>query len=195
MGLELRELDGSVEGQARDLYHSAFPEEERIPFERLVSMSSLPGCSFLWISVDGRFSGIAYVVESDSLMFLLYLAVCPGERNAGLGSDTIWMLKCRCGGRRMFLNIEPTDEPSENMGQRLRRTRFYERNGFEPQGAYRTPDGMRYVLLSWGGPVSFEEAFELYSERMPSERGDGLFHPSGHVLSRRCPTRVAGVEA
>lgn len=109
------------------------------------------------------------MVESDDLVFLLYLAVAPGRRNGEIGSDAVWLIKCSCEGRRLFLNIEPTDEPAENLAQRLRRTRFYERNGFEPQCTYRTPDGVRYALLSWGGPVTPEEATAFYSSHMPSD--------------------------
>lgn len=165
--LELLPLDPSVEDAARGLYSESFPESERIPFDILVRMTDDPGCRFLWMSVDGAFSGIAYTVETDNLVFLLYLAVSPGSRNSGLGSDSLWLVKCGCNGRRLFLNIEPTDEPAENMGQRLRRTRFYERNGFSPQCIYRTPDGMRYCMLSWGGPVTAEEATALFSAKFP----------------------------
>ena len=165
--LELLPLDRSVEDAARDLYSESFPENERIPFDILVRMTDDPGCRFLWMSVDGAFSGFAYTVETDDLVFLLYLAVSPGSRNSGLGSDALWLVKCGCCGRRLFLNIEPTDEPAENMGQRLRRTRFYERNGFSPQCTHRTPDGMRYSLLSWGGPVTAEEATAMFRAKFP----------------------------
>lgn len=165
--LRLQPVDGSVLGKVRELYISAFPDEERIPFDTLVSMSGEPGNRFLWIEDGGEFGGFAYVVESEDLVFLLYLAVAAGRRNGGIGSDAVWLIKCSCGGRRLFLNIEPTDEPAENLAQRLRRTRFYERNGFEPQSTYRTPDGVRYTLLSWGGPVTAEEAIAFYASRMP----------------------------
>lgn len=165
-GLELLPLDPSVEDEARELYLSAFPVRERIPFDTLLRMAEGPDCRFLWMSVDGRFSGLVYLVESERLVFLMYLAVSPGSRCSGLGSDAVWLVKCGCGGRRLFLNIEPTDEPAENIGQRLRRTRFYERNGFSPQCNYNTPDGVRYTLLSWGGPVTPEEATDFYGSHM-----------------------------
>lgn len=166
MGLQLRPLEPSVTERARDLYLSSFPEEERIPFDVLVSMTSDPDCRFLWLDEDGEFRGIAYVVSSAELVFLLYLAVSPGCRNGGLGSDVLWLIKCGCGGRRLFLNVEPTDEEAENIGQRLRRIRFYDRNGFTPQCTYRTPDGVRYMLMSWGGPVTPEEAIAFYGSKM-----------------------------
>lgn len=168
---ELRPLDGPHLEDARRLYLEAFPEEERIPFETLISMTSDPDCRFLWMDVDGEFRGIAYVVLSDDLVFLLYLAVSPGHRNEGLGSDAIWLIKCMCGGRRLFVNVEPTDCEAPNMGQRLRRLHFYDRNGFSSQGKFRTPDGMMYNLMSWGGPVTGEEADGLYRTKMSAASG------------------------
>ena len=165
--MELRPVDDAVLDDARELYLSAFPDDERIPFDTLLRMTGDPGCRFLWMSVDGRFSGIAYTVETDDLVFLLYLAVSPGARCGGLGSDALWLVKCGCRGRRLFLNVEPVDEPADNMGQRLRRTRFYERNGFAPGCTYRTPDGMRYTMMTWGGPVSAEEALSMFASKFP----------------------------
>ena len=46
--LELLPLDPSVEDAARDLYSEAFPENERIPFDILLSMTVDPACRFLW---------------------------------------------------------------------------------------------------------------------------------------------------
>lgn len=167
--MELRPLDGSVSDRARELYEASFPEAERIPFDDLVAMSD-DRHRFVWMEDGGEFLGLMYTVESDSLVFLLYLAISPGWRNCGLGSDALWMLKCSSAGRRIFLNVEPTDEPAENMGQRLRRMNFYDRNGFSVQAVYRTPDGMRYALMSWGGPVTPEEASRFYSEDVPPRR-------------------------
>ena len=109
MSMELLPLDPSVEGEARELYLFAFPERERIPFDTLLRMAEGPDCRFLWISVDGRFSGLAYLVESENLVFLLYLAVSPGSRCSGLGSDAIWLIKCGCEGRREHRPEAPQD--------------------------------------------------------------------------------------
>lgn len=166
-GIELLPADPSSEEDVRNIYLSSFPEEERIPFETLLSMACGDGCDFYRIMVDDVLCGISYVVESPELVFLLYLAVSPDHRGEGIGSDVLWMIKSGCAGRRLFLNIEPVDEYCDNIGQRLRRLRFYERNGFRPQCRYTTPDGMMYMLMSWGGPVSPEEASAFYDSRMP----------------------------
>lgn len=174
MSMELRPLDPSVEGRARDLYLEAFPEEERFPFDVLTGLTADPDCRFMWMDVDGSFKGIAYVILTDDLLFLLYLAVTPGDRDCGLGSDALWLVKRMAGGRRVFLNAEAVDEQADNIGQRLRRTRFYDRNGFAPQCTYRTPDGQRYLLFSWGGSVTPEEAFALYGSKLDSAGVTGV---------------------
>lgn len=169
--MELRPLEPSVEDSARELYLSSFPEAERIPFDDLLRMRD-PGHSFLWLEDEGSLLGIAYVVESDDLVFLLYLAVDPEWRGCGLGSDIIWMVKCRCNGRRLFLNIEPTDEEADNIAQRLRRLNFYHRNGFVEEGTYDVTGGMRYLLMSWGGTVTPEDAERFFSAYMVPAHGD-----------------------
>lgn len=172
MGLDLRPVDDSVIDRVRLLYETAFPREERIPLADLRRMAEGPDCDFLWLDADGEFAGMVYLVSSDTLVFLLYLAIAQGRRNEGLGSDAVWLVKMRAGGRRVFLNAEPADSDAPNIGQRLRRMSFYDRNGFSPQGDHTTPDGMRYTRLSWGGPVTDEEAEELYRTRMPRPSGD-----------------------
>ncbi len=169
--LKLRPPTPSEEEAVATLYLSSFPEEERIPFPVLKDMTSDSDCRLLVID-DGGFAGMAYVVSSPELIFLLYLAVEPDSRGCGVGSDVLWLLKNQCEGRRLFLNMEPVDEECGNISQRLRRSRFYERNGFRSCGSYRVPDGMRYTLMSWGGEVSPEEALAFFGSKMPGAASD-----------------------
>ena len=78
---------------------------------------------------------MAFIITHGDLSFLLYLAVAEGSRGMGYGTRALDEVKRMSADRRLFLNIEPLDEDSDNMAQRMSRKRFYERNGFSSTSA------------------------------------------------------------
>lgn len=137
------------------LYASSFPENEMTSTARL-DAHVLRGDAE-WIGLyDNGFVGFSYVVYDGSLLFILYLAIDPGRRGEGHGSKALEAIMSRYPGRICFLNIEDPDVPCDNPGQRLRRLSFYERNGFSVTGRM-TADGVDFVRMSIGGPVSDSE--------------------------------------
>ena len=117
---------------------------------------------------------MAFIITHGDLSFLLYLAVAEGSRGMGYGTRALDEVKRMSAGRRLFLNIEPTDEPAENMGQRLRRTRFYERNGFREGFVIVTSEGIRYQMMLYDCDMTPQEMAELSSHLVDV----GVFGPS-----------------
>lgn len=142
------------------LYQGAFPDRERAPLEGLHEFS-MRGCASYFALVEDGFKGLAYIIESDDLVFLLYLAVSPSHRGGGCGTRALDAVKSMCHGRRLFLNSEPLEE-CDNYDQRVRRLDFYRRNGFTEHGVVHTPDGEHYMMMCFGGDVSDDEVAEFY---------------------------------
>lgn len=142
------------------LYLGSFPESERAPLDSLHEFAD-SGRAGYYALMDDDFRGLAYVVPGDELVFLLYLAVSPSSRGMGYGSAALDAVKGICGGRRLFLNVEPVGE-GDNLRQRERRRDFYIANGFTEHGPVTTPDGERYTMMCFGGDVSDDEAMRFY---------------------------------
>lgn len=138
---------------ARRLYLEAFPEYERADWDSLVSKSGWGDAELLGIYEDGL-AGMSYVIFDDGMLFVLYLAVEPSRRGAGIGSRALAEIQSKFSKGRTFLNIEPVDEECANPEQRVRRREFYERNGFAAAWDLDLGKGERYTVMCRGDPIT-----------------------------------------
>ncbi len=157
--------------KAKELYKSAFPPAERIPFWMLKRACKKGRAEFLSITEDNKFVGIAYCVLMENRVSLFYFAVSENMRNGGYGTEILDMLKERYSGKRIYLEAEKPDEHAENNAERLRRIGFYARNGFEHCGYDVTEFGVTYDILSFGGRVTLRE----YKDLMRYFAGDIIY--------------------
>lgn len=118
----------------RRLYHTAFPKEEQMPWWilRLVSLRRDMGVEGFYEGDQLR--GFTYSVATEDVLFLLFFAVNDDCRGQGWGSTILTQLKEENPGRTIVLNVELLDPKADNYDQRLRRMRFYKRNGFFDTG-------------------------------------------------------------
>ena len=133
------------------LYNDAFPIDERAPFFVLTQkIDENKGILLAFYDNNDNFIGFGYVIKSEKLCFIFYLAVLPQYRNQGYGSEMLKIIVKECSPTVVGLNIEPLDEEATNMSERIRRAKFYERNGFKDLG-YKTKDGpLWYEMYSSG---------------------------------------------
>lgn len=118
----------------RQLYHSSFPKYEQMPWWllRLLSLGRD-------IGVDGYYAGwelcgFTFSAATEQVLFVLFLAVSEEHRGQGFGSAILGKLKADYPGRAIVLNVELPDPEADNYQQRLRRMRFYRKNGFFDTG-------------------------------------------------------------
>ncbi len=118
----------------RQLYHTAFPKEEQMPWWllQLISLRKDMGVDGYY---DGdRLRGFTFSVATDKMLFLLFLAISEDCRDQGYGSAILQQLQARYPGRAIVLNVELLDPAAENYAQRVRRMAFYRKNGFYDTG-------------------------------------------------------------
>ena len=119
---------------AKRLYRSAFPKEERVPFGLLRLLTLRKGIDLVCYREGETFCGFTYTVTEGNVVFVLFFAVNEVLRGRGYGSSILKFLREKNPGRTVILNVEPLDPEAENAEERVRRVRFYEKNGFFDAG-------------------------------------------------------------
>lgn len=147
--------------EAKALYLSAFPKEERLPWWLLCLCSARRGMGITAYYSDGVFCGITVSAATDKVLFLLFFAVADGCRGKGCGSEILKLLKREYPGRAIVLNVEPLDETAENAAQRVSRMRFYNRNGFFDTGYDIDEVGGTFRVLS-DGPLEPQAYLKVF---------------------------------
>ena len=113
--------------QARALYRSAFPKEERLPWWILRLNACRKGIDLTAFMDGDVFCGFTASVTVENLHFLLFFAIDDEKRGMGYGSAVLQMLQKQ--NQTLVLNVELLDPAAENYDQRKRRFAFYQRNG------------------------------------------------------------------
>ncbi len=152
-------------GKIRKLYNTAFPADERAPMWLLAVKAYKKSVDFWSLYRDGKWFGMAYVLNEDDLSYLFYFAVSESERGKGLGSAALKSLKKKYEGRRLFLALEQLDENADNYPERLKRRNFYLKNGLKPINRTIRECKVVYNVMGVGGdvlPLEYEKMMRNY---------------------------------
>lgn len=148
---------------AKNLYEEAFPEIERAGFEALLkSLQSGKADFFVYAEGDVPI-GFALVLLPGSYAYILFYAIDSGKRNSGWGTAVLRHIRAQYPDRTLILDIEAPSAEAENSGERLRRLRFYERNGFRQTGAEMRDSSGIYNILSEDGSFDMADFLESYA--------------------------------
>ena len=133
----------------RALYESAFPREERIPWDDLLRLVREMPLEFAEYRGGEELLGLTIVYPRPRLSWFWYFAVPEEKRGRGVGQRILSALLARYEGRSAVLDMEDPAQPgAPNASQRLRRRDFYLRNGFRETGVGKTfgPVAMTMML-------------------------------------------------
>ena len=148
----------------RLLYESAFPPDERMPFERVLQKRDDGVMRLLSIeSKDGEFLGFANITLCLDVLALNYFAILPQSQGQGYGTEVILALKKRYPTRSIVIDIEDDAVKCDNVEQRKRRRAFYERLGFSAMPYRLSIFGVPSIIMSSGREYSFEEYKEIFA--------------------------------
>jgi GNAT superfamily N-acetyltransferase len=145
----------------KNLYHRAFPKNERIPFWFLLWRARRNNIDFIAIFDNEVFIGFTYLIHNKDITFVLYLAICESFRSKGYGSKILELLKCRAPCNRIILCIESPYVKSGNQHQREKREVFYLRNGFLQAHLNVLECGETYEVLTSNGEIKMKEYLNL----------------------------------
>lgn len=151
-------------GRVEKLYYEAFPKYERAPIWILKLLAKKNKARFYSIIDNGKFVGLSYNVFYKDIVFVFYFAIDGALRGQGYGSRVLEAIKEKYSNNRIILNIEEIDKNSKNYEQRVKRKKFYQKNGFKDLG-YTVKEGeIVYEMLCYNKDdkiVSSEEYKEL----------------------------------
>lgn len=144
------------------LYNNTFPHDETVNILYLLYLLIRGKADFFSVEEDGKLIGLVYNVRNDTLVYLFYLIVKKEYRQKGYGSKILKLIKEYYGEKPISLTIEsPYKEDAENIDERKKRLKFYEKNGYMLLNEEVIDWGIEYELLSTDKKVTKESFFKL----------------------------------
>lgn len=158
--------------QVASLYEAAFPACERLLLWQLSWNGLKKGQEFLAYYDKQAFIGLTYTIYTDSLVYLLFLAVEESKQSQGYGSQILTQVKKEAGVRPCVLTIEPMDNPNvSNRAQRLKRLAFYEKNGYQALNHFYFEGTERYQILTTDKMLSLATLENALAKTFLSKHG------------------------
>lgn len=131
-----------------EMYHEAFPTNEKLPLWYLQFLTLRNGISFTAYYDNNQIVGMSYTTKTTNTIFVLYLATNAQFRSRGYGTKILRQLIAENPNQEIVLNIEPQDVSAANADQRAKRLRFYQKNGFTLTGYVIEDSNQKFDILS-----------------------------------------------
>lgn len=137
--------------QLKNLYETAFPENEQIPWDDLMRLIGQMHLDFTVYYEGEELIGFTIVYPRPSFNWYWYFAVVPELRGRGLGQQILTRLIKKYKGQSCIFDMEsPYQSPCPNPEQRKRRHEFYLRNGFCDTNVFRKFDDVEMTIMMMG---------------------------------------------
>ncbi len=137
--------------QIKQLYETAFPENERIPWSELMRLIDEMHLDFTAFYNDETLVGFYVVYPGPKVNWFWYFAVKEELRGQGIGQQILTLLIQKYEGKSIVLDMEsPYQTPCPNPEQRQRRQHFYLRNGFRDTNLFKTYEDIEMTIMMMG---------------------------------------------
>ena len=147
------------------LYHSAFPQDERLPFTRLAVLNLVRSSVDLLAHYDGNvFCGLSFTVCTDRYLYVDYVAVNPQLRGKGYGSIIVAELLKRYPVPAIGETKMP-DPNSPDYEIEKRRIEFWKNAGFDyfdNQVVIQNSKGISYLVNSTHPPYDRDAYWAIF---------------------------------
>ena len=156
----------NADEQIKQLYQTAFPEEEQIPWDNLLRLIGEMGLDFTAYYDGEDFIGFTIVYPRLSFSWFWYFAVREDLRGKGYGQQILSLVIGHYRGQSLVMDIESTRQASaDNREIRQRRQAFYLRNGFCETQLFRGWSGIEYTILLMGlGTFTMQDWDDVVAE-------------------------------
>lgn len=136
--------------QLRELYETAFPVEEQIPYDELIHLLDVMDIDYTAYYEGEALVGFMIVLRLPKYNWCWYFAVREELRGKGYGQSIFSAVLEEYNNDHPFvIDIESPNQPyAPNPEQRKRRHAFYLRNGLKDTHANRTYNGITFTIMS-----------------------------------------------
>ena len=136
--------------QLRQLYETAFPEGEQIPYDELIQLLNLMDIDYTAYYEGEMLVGQTMVLRLPRYNWGWYFAVREELRGKGYGQTILTSVLDKYRDSKPFvIDIEsPLQPDAPNPEQRKRRHAFYLRNGLKDTGTNRTYNDITFTIMS-----------------------------------------------
>lgn len=142
--------------EINDLAVEAFPPEEYLAPNKLLEMSKEEYFDFYYIEDNNKFIGFAVIQTYKNLSYLFFLAIVKEYRSKGYGGKALKLIKETYPNKIQVVDFEMVDINSTNYPQRIKRRKFYLKNGYRETGFFLSYLGVDYEVFC-GLNDSFDE--------------------------------------
>ena len=165
--------------QLRQLYETAFPEQEQIPYDDLIHLLDVMDIDYTAYYDGDMLVGLTMVLRLSRYNWGWYFAVREELRGKGYGQAILTSVLDKYRAQQPFvIDIEsPLQPDAPNPEQRNRRHAFYLRNGLKDTGANRTYNGITFTIMSSSDDPFTQQDYEdivtalrAAWEKMPGEQ-------------------------
>ena len=134
----------------KQLYETAFPEDEQIPWEDLMRLVGEMPLDFTAYYDGEAFIGFTIVYPRKSFNWFWYFAVREELRGKGYGQRILSQLLDNYEDQPFVLDMGSTTQVCDNLEERGKRQAFYLRNGFRDTNVYRTYNDITITIMMRG---------------------------------------------
>ena len=160
--LEIKSVQPKNKKAFKALYNASFPNSERKPYYLMKYWQHCGKMELYELSDGNDFCGLFITVICDELVLIDYLAVCSELRGRGVGSKALELAREKYKDKRLFLEIETTEKPCEDLDIRKKRKQFYLKNGLSPCGFSVNLFGVEMEILAFDEAITYDEYMKLY---------------------------------
>lgn len=147
------------------LFISAFPEDERPSADIYFDGFDHSDNVLYGFYEDNRFIGFASLVFLEDIAYIFFFAVSENERNKGYGSRMLSMIKEIYHHYVILLCYEEVDPKYDDYELRLKREKFYIRNGFISNDIKTEEFGVVFQTAYFGKhKVSFTQYQQIFAK-------------------------------
>lgn len=151
--------------EVRQLYETAFPVEEQIPWYDLMELVERMPLDFTVYYDADQLMGFTIVYPRPSFNWFWYFAVPPSLRGHGTGQLILSRFIKKYETCTNILDMESPEQKSDNQAIRQRRHSFYLRNGFRDTGVGRSFGGVDYTIMMMGkGTFTMQDYDKIVAE-------------------------------
>lgn len=152
--------------EVKKIYVDSFPKQERLPFFFMVLLSKMKETDFLAFYNDDIVCGFTYIGTVNNIVFVMFLAVDEAIRSKGYGSIILDKIQSIYPNKKIIISIERCDEDVPNIAQRIKRKKFYEKNGYIDTGYLIELSNTKQEIMIKNGTFDkdeFSQFFKQYS--------------------------------